>query len=85
MKREIKTYRVKISPATDQREVILNVSLMRDENLASKSKTVLLTDEAINVFFEPPTLARFIRLQTIPNTKVSLCEVETYGTGTYMF
>ena len=85
MEREIKIYRVKIYPATGQREVILNVSLMRDENLPSQSKTDLLTDKDINIFFEPPTLARFIRLQTISNTKISLCEVETYGTGAYVF
>ena len=75
-------YRIKISPSKSQREASLNVSLIRNEN--SRIKTVLLADEALNVFFEPPTVARFIQLQTISDkAKISLCEVEAYGTGTF--
>ena len=75
-------YRIKISPSKSQREASLNVSSIRNEN--SRIKTVLLADEALNVFFEPPTVARFIQLQTISDeAKISLCEVEAYGTGTF--
>lgn len=83
MEREIKTYRVKISPSKSQREAFLNVSLIRNEH--SNVKTVLLTDEIISLFFEPPTIARFICLQAISvKTKISLCEVEAYAAGTYL-
>lgn len=84
MEREIKTYRVKICPTASQRKAMVNVSLLRNQKFASKSKTFLLTHHAINVFFEPPILARFIQLEANSDkTKISLCEVEAYGTGAY--
>ncbi len=82
MERDIKIYRVKLSPSTMQRETSLNISLSQDDKV-TKSKRVLLTDKAINVFFEPPTLSKIIRLQTVSDEKISLCEVEAYGTGTF--
>jgi hypothetical protein len=75
----IKIYRVKLTPSTKQRETTLDVSLLLNEKI-NKSKSVHLTNEAMNVFFEPPTLSEFIRLQTVSD-EISLCEVEVYGTS----
>ena len=81
MEHAIKIYRVKLTPSTKQRETTLDVSLLLNEKI-TKSKSVHLTDEAMNVFFEPPTLSEFIRLQTgSDDTELSLCEVEVYGTS----
>ena len=62
----------------------LNVSLLLDEEI-TKYRKVHLTNEVKNVFFEPPSLSRIIRLQTLSDGRILLCEVEAYGTGMYMF
>ncbi|CAB4040858.1 Hypothetical predicted protein, partial [Paramuricea clavata] len=77
----IKIYRVKLTPSAKQRlDTTLDVSLLLNKKII-KSKSVHLTNKAMNVFFEPPTFSGFIRLETVSDeTQISLCEVEAYGT-----
>jgi hypothetical protein len=82
LERNIKIYRIEITPSQEQKETTLNVSLLQGEKIA-KSKIVLLTDKAVNVFIEPPFLSRIIRLQTMSDEKISLCEVEAFGTSEF--
>ena len=81
---EINIYRVKIFQSSTENEGLpLYIYLFPDEYTSKpENKKMVNLSRTTDVFCEPPTPARYIKLQTLENRVLELCEVEIYGAGT---